>query len=73
MKKKKCVWCKSKYVKVIYLGLPMLLCTNSECNTVDGFFAPALDWIDLVFPFNGKFMTYKGNYLKALWIWLFII
>jgi hypothetical protein len=63
----KCKFCKTKMVKVIYMGLPMFLCTNENCNCIDGLWAFILDLI----PFNGKMMVYKGSYWGALLNWLF--
>lgn len=62
----KCKSCKKRMVRVIYTGLPVWLCSDDECNTVDGFWSFIMDYI----PFNGMFMTYKGSYWKALWHWI---
>lgn len=63
---KKCKSCESYYMKVIYLGFPMLLCENEHCNQIDGFwsFIPEL-W------FNGAFFYYEESYLEGLFHWLF--
>lgn len=60
----KCDYCDNEMEKVIYLGLPMRLCSNEECNTVCGFWTFVLD-----FYFDGYFYYYEGNYLRALWDW----
>lgn len=64
-KKVKCPNCKKKMEKVMYLGLPMVLCEH--CNTLDGFWS----WIFEVIPFNGVFFAYEGGYLSGLYDYLF--
>jgi len=51
--------------KVIYMGLPMSLCSDGNCNCLWGFWS--------IVPccwFNGCFMEYDGSYWEALWVWL---
>jgi hypothetical protein len=67
MKSKRCPLCKRKMVNVIYAGFPMYLCSDDDCNTVDGFWSEIMEYL----PFNGMFFVYKGNYWKALYRWLF--
>ncbi len=57
---------KAKMHRVIYMGLPMYLCKEPQCNEVSGFWS----WILAFVPFNGEFMIYEGNYFKAVWNWL---
>ena len=53
---------------VIYMGLPMRLCSGDTCNYLTGF------WSFVVrIHFNGTFMQYEGSYWRALWHWLFYI
>lgn len=66
MKDKTCPNCHSEFMKVIYLGFPMLLCEDETCNTIDGFFSFIPE-----FWFNGMFFYYEGSYLVALYHWLF--
>jgi len=62
----KCPLCKSEGVKVIYMALPMKLCSEDHCNCLWGF------WSDIsTLWFTGVFMEYKGAYLPALFHWLF--
>lgn len=60
-----CPRCGWQARKVIYMGLPMNLCSNDNCNTVWGFWS----WVPALW-FNGCFMQYD-NYWPALWNWLF--
>jgi hypothetical protein len=53
-------------MKVIYMGLPLRLCSDDLCNCVFGFWS----WVMEVVPFNGIFMVYTSSYLPALWHWL---
>jgi hypothetical protein len=65
---KKCPLCGEVGHKVIYMGLPLRLCTSEDCSAVWGF------WVTLflVLPFNGLFYCYDDmSYPKALWQWLF--
>jgi hypothetical protein len=62
-------------MKVIFFGLPMRLCQNSECSQLFGFWSFAADWLPLVSEDEygepvWKFMSYEGAYLSALWHWL---
>ena len=52
-------------MKVIYMGIPVRLCSNEMCSTVFGPWA----WLMNLVPFNGWFFLYNGPYLKALWQW----
>lgn len=63
----KCPSCKKKATKVIYMGLPMRLCDDTEnCSTLFGFWS----FIVLITPFNGVFLTYTGSYWSALKIFI---
>lgn len=65
----KCVICPScgaKGFKVIYLGLPMKLCSDESCSCLWGFFSSAA-----FLSHNGFFLPYEGSYLIALYHWLF--
>ncbi len=64
----KCPRCGMIGHKVLYMGLPMKFCLDPECSCLWGF------WSDLLMehlPFNGWFFFYEGNYVSALWHWLF--
>lgn len=63
---KKCPICNQEMITVINTGLPMWLCSDEECNCIDGFFANFMEYL----PFNGFFFMYKGNYFIALFRWL---
>ena len=65
---KKCPICNNETLKVIYYGLPGLICENENCNCAFGFSF----WLDniLRLPYNGCMMVYRGNYFIALWEWL---
>lgn len=63
---KECPLCGSDPVKVIYYGLPMLLCTEDFCSCLYGFWSFVAEFL----PFNGYFYTYEGSYIKALYRWL---
>lgn len=60
-----CPQCSEDMEKVLYMGLPMKICSVAQCSYVDGFWSWVLDW-----HFNGVFVLYRGSYLKALWRWL---
>ncbi len=64
---KPCPLCGLASIKVIYYGLPHLLCEDDQCNCLFGF------WSDLThsLPFNGWLYAYTGSYLPALIKWLF--
>ena len=62
----RCPTCRAKGYKVIYLALPMKLCSDDRCSTCWGFWS----WVPAMW-FNGMFMTYEGSYLVALCHWLF--
>lgn len=64
---KTCPLCKSGPIKVIYYGLPVLLCENENCSCMFGFWSYVTD----MFPFTGVMMGYEGSYWPALWHWLF--
>lgn len=54
--------------KVMYMGFPMYLCDDPECDyCVFGFWSWILEYV----PFNGMFFFYQGSYLSGLWHWLF--
>jgi len=60
-----CPICGKEMYQVIYMGFPMWLCSDNECNVVMGF------WSFLVeFWFNGFFYKYKDSYFRALIRWL---
>ena len=62
-KEVKCPACGKKSKKVLYAGIPMYLCSDSEeCSAVFGLGS----FILLFIPFNGSFLTYTGSYWKAL-------
>lgn len=58
-----CPTCEVKALKVIYSGLPLLMC--DKCTTIWGFWS----WVPRLW-FNGYLFIYKGSYLKGLWEWL---
>ena len=60
-----CPSCQKEAQNVIYLGLPMHLCSDDNCATLWGFWS-----IVPTFWFNGVFMAYTGSYIVALWRWL---
>ena len=61
-----CPRCSEESAKVIYMGFPMRLCSDDECNTLWGFWS----WVPLPW-FNGCFLEYEGSYWAALWHWMF--
>lgn len=64
-----CPLCKAPPHKVIYMGLPMLFCAESDCQCLWGLWS----FIPVHFPAEGDgwtFMFYEGSYWKALWRWL---
>ena len=61
-----CPLCGDDPKKVIYMGFPMKLCGDDQCNCLGGFWS----WVPALW-FNGWFMQYDGCYLPALWEWLF--
>jgi len=62
----KCPKCgEPNVMKVLYVGLPMRLCSNENCTLGWGLGSYAT----LVF-FNGYFIQYTGSYWRALWRWL---
>lgn len=61
-----CPLCKKTGDTVIYLGFPMYLCSDDQCNAVWGFWC----WVVEIY-FNGYFHVYYGSYCDALWEWLF--
>ena len=63
---KKCPICNKDSVKVIYYGMPHLLCEDDSCNCLFGFWSN----ITTLLPFNGIFMQYEGSYFIALFYWL---
>ena len=62
----KCPICETEGKKVIYLGFPMHLCKDDNCNCVWGFWS----WVTIPW-FNGVFLEYEGSYWSALWHWCF--
>lgn len=59
----------SEETKVIFCGLPFKL--NTETNELTGFWMfmwPTLGWA--TDGHGWSFMTYEGNYLKALIYWI---
>lgn len=61
----RCPCCGDEGQRVIYMGLPMWLCSDGTCCTGWGFwsFLPILH-------FTGCFMAFEGSYWRALWAWL---
>lgn len=57
------------YHKVIYTGLPVLLCDCPE-HHADGLFSRLMDYLPDFNPHGFVFMHYEGSYLRALWRWL---
>ena len=66
LRKPRCPRCDCEAHKVIYLGLPMKLCSDEPCRCLWGFWS----WVPVLW-FNGGFMEYEGSYWPALWHWLF--
>ena len=66
-----CPICGADSQKVIYVGLPMRLCVNGECNGLFGVFASVAGWLPIATD-DGEFafMAYDGWYVIALWRWL---
>jgi len=62
--------CNGTLDKVLYMGFPMKLCNNRECNLVSGGWSWILFPLSKVGAFNGYFVIYTGSYLKALWFFL---
>jgi len=62
----KCPTCGVESSKVLYMGIPVRLCNDRNCNTVFGFWS----WLMALVPFNGFFFVYEGSYLKAMYDWL---
>lgn len=69
-----CPLCGSDGSRVLFMGAPMWLCSNENCNCVYGFWS----WVAELFPVvtdteDGpmfKFMSYEPPYLLALLRWL---
>lgn len=70
MSKISCPLCGASVYKVIYLGLPMLLCREEQCACLFGFWS----WIANLLPISDgehfAFFAYSGHYMPALWAWL---
>jgi hypothetical protein len=64
-KAKRCPLCGAEAWKVLYLGLPMHLCSDSGCSCGWGFWS----WIHH-FHFDGWFVRYSGSYWVALFRFL---
>lgn len=67
----KCPNCRGNRSKVIYFGLPGLLCDDPTCNTLSGLASWAPN-IGTETPSGTQFafMKYRGSYWPALWAWL---
>lgn len=68
--------CGAEPYRVIYMGFPMWLCSDDECNQVWGFWSRMADLLPIASEDDyGQpafaFMPYDGWYLPALWMWLF--
>lgn len=61
-----CPQCGSATLKVLWYGLPFILCEDETCNCCWGKF----DFLFNVLPFNGLFAPYEGSYWTALYHWL---
>lgn len=61
-----CPICSQPSIRVIYMGFPLLLCSDEECSCLFGWWMWLMDHV----PYNGWFMTYEGSYWPALWAWL---
>ncbi len=59
-------------VKVIYFGLPGVLCLGADCSLLTGPAAYVPIWLaQLCSGEDGfSFLTYEGSYWPALWRWL---
>jgi hypothetical protein len=57
-----CPLCGAQGFKVLYAGIPMRLCEDTECAAVWGGGAWLMAWL----PFNGWFVRYE-RYWPALW------
>ena len=60
--------CNEKLVKVMYIGIPMLLC--KKCATVYGLLSWLMIPIGSLGLFNGFFIEYSGSYIKHLFKFL---
>lgn len=70
-----CGVCGHEAAKVIYFGLPMRLCLDSECSGLTGMCARLAGWLPIASEGEDgepafAFMAYEGRYLPALWAWL---
>ena len=63
---------RAEQIKVLYFGLPGLLCVNEECHALTGMAAwlPPIATEDPDGEPAFKFFAYEGSYLKALWQYL---
>lgn len=66
-----CPGCGGRADKVIYLGLPMRLCSDVDgCACLSGFWS----FVAFAFPIHDgehfAFMVYDGSYWSALRVWL---
>lgn len=61
-----CKHCSAEIYKVIYAGFPMRLCSNKECNAIEGFWW----WVATLVPVSTfVFFRYKGSYLEGVYSW----
>lgn len=69
----RCPQCNGPMERVIYCGLPGLLCRDEYCATFTGLAAraapPIVSHDDDGMP-GFVFMVYRGSYWRALWRWL---
>lgn len=66
-----CDICHAPMRKVIYMGLPGLLCTKDGCNLLTGLaaYAPPIATDTEAGPMFA-FQPYEGSYWVALWHWI---
>lgn len=67
-----CENCGSVTRKVIYFGLPGILCQNQGCNLLTGLAAYVPEFVQHLAwgPDGACFMVYETGYWPALWRWL---
>jgi hypothetical protein len=54
--------------KVIQYGMPMLFCSDENCNCLYGIFSYIMEYLHL--PFTGWLYRYEGSYIIALYHYL---
>lgn len=70
-----CTQCQHAGRRVIYLGLPMNLCSDVRCSCLWGFWSDVAMWLPVAsYDAHDEpmwaFMPYDDWYPQALWRWL---